>query len=156
MASGASSQGALCTPPKLLQSVAPCAHAAVQGSPALEPVQRLGLVLVIFGEALRKAGILTARRNFTHVVQLTRRPGHTLVTHGVYAFVRHPGYLGWFIWAVNTQVLLLNPVCALGFAAASCLYFRRRVRFEEARLLHFFGSEYREYKARTPAFIPGV
>ena len=79
------------------------AHAAVQGAPALEPVQWLGLVLVVFGEALRKASILTARRNFTHVVQLTRRPGHTLVTHGVYAFVRHPGYLGWFIWAVSTQ-----------------------------------------------------
>ena len=79
------------------------AHAAMQGAPALEPVQWLGLVLVVFGEALRKASILTARRNFTHVVQLTRRPGHVLVTHGVYAFVRHPGYLGWFIWAVSTQ-----------------------------------------------------
>ena len=75
----------------------------MQGAPVLAPVQWLGLVLVILGEALRKAGILTARRHFTHTVQTTRRPGHTLVTHGVYAFVRHPGYLGWFIWAVSTQ-----------------------------------------------------
>ena len=128
----------------------------MQGAPALEHVQWLGLVLVVVGEALRKASILTARCNFTHVVQLTRRPGHTLVTHGVYAFVRHPGYLGWFVWAVSTQVLLLNPVCALGFAAASWLYFRRRIRFEEARLLQFFGAEYRDYMARTRTYIPGV
>jgi uncharacterized membrane protein len=33
-----------------------------------------------------------------------------------YRYVRHPGYLGWFIWAVGTQVLLANPVCTLLFA----------------------------------------
>jgi len=133
-----------------------CTHAPAQGAPALEPVQLLGLALLILGEAVRKAGILTARHNFTHVVQLSRRPRHTLVTHGVYAYVRHPGYLGWLVWAVSTQLLLLNPVCTLGFAAASWLYFRHRIRFEEARLLQFFGLEYRDYMARTPTYIPGL
>ena len=132
------------------------AHAPVQGSPALAPLQWLGLALVILGEAVRKAGILTARHNFTHLVQLTRRPRHTLVTHGVYAHVRHPGYLGWFVWSVSTQILLLNPFCTVGFACASSLYFRRRVRFEEARLLQFVGAEYRDYRARTRTYIPGV
>jgi protein-S-isoprenylcysteine O-methyltransferase len=128
----------------------------LQGAPALLPVQWLGLALVLSGEALRKAGILTAGHNFTHMVQVTRRPRHTLVKHGVYAHVRHPGYLGWFIWAVSTQLLLLNPICSLGFAGASWLYFRRRIRFEEARLLQFFGAEYRDYMARTPTYIPGL
>ncbi|KAK4754518.1 hypothetical protein SAY87_002622 [Trapa incisa] len=27
---------------------------------------------------------------------------HRLVTHGIYAFVRHPGYCGFFIWSVWT------------------------------------------------------
>ena len=31
-------------------------------------------------------------------------------------FVRHPGYLGWFIWAVGTQVLLCNPLSMISFA----------------------------------------
>lgn len=131
-------------------------HSSTQGAAALKPLQFLGLTLVILGEALRKAGIVTARHNFTHRVQLTRRPQHTLVKHGVYAHVRHPGYLGWFIWSVSSQILLLNPCCTLGFTAAAWLYFRRRIRFEEACLLQFFGSEYREYMARTPTFIPGV
>ena len=30
--------------------------------------------------------------------------------------MRHPGYLGWYLWAVGTQVLLLNPVSTLLFA----------------------------------------
>lgn len=98
-----------------------CTHVPTQGAPGLEPVQWLGLTLVIFGEALRKAGILTARHNFTHVVQLTRRPQHTLVTHGVYAYVRHPGYLGWFIWAVSTQARCRSSCgCIEVSRAASC------------------------------------
>ena len=148
VAAGTACQGTSSTHLKLAAQRRAWAYAAVQGAPSLQPVQWLGLLLVVFGEALRKAGILTARSNFTHVVQLTRRPGHTLVTHGVYAFVRHPGYLGWFIWSVSTQargrrslrcgafgqassvpspsqLLLLNPVCTLGFAAASRLYVPR-------------------------------
>ena len=35
-------------------------------------------------------------------------------------------------------------------------YFRRRIRFEEARLLQFFGAEYRDYMAHTRTYIPGV
>ena len=81
-------------------------------------MQQAGLALVLLGELVRKAGIVTARHNFTHVVQLTRRPQHELVTRGVYAYVRHPGYLGWLLWSVGTQVMLLNPVCTLAFAVA--------------------------------------
>jgi hypothetical protein len=30
--------------------------------------------------------------------------------------IRHPGYLGWFIWALGTQVLLCNPISCTAFA----------------------------------------
>lgn len=50
----------------------------------LPAVSALGLAAVVGGEALRKAGMVTAAQNFTHQVQLTQREGHSLVTHGVY------------------------------------------------------------------------
>lgn len=59
---------------------------------------------------------LTARGAFTHDIQLQRRPGHDLVTRGVYSLARHPGYLGWLVWAPATQLLLGNPVCTVAFA----------------------------------------
>ena len=31
-------------------------------------------------------------------------------------YCRHPGYLGWFVWAVGTQLLLVNPLCLTGFS----------------------------------------
>ena len=86
-------------------------------SARLAVVQKLGLTLVVVGEAMRKAAILTARHNFTHMVQLTRRAQHALVTHGIYKHIRHPGYLGWLLWAVGTQLLLQNALCTVLFAA---------------------------------------
>jgi protein-S-isoprenylcysteine O-methyltransferase len=74
-------------------------------------VTYIGIFLVISGEILRKTGIITARRNFTHRVQLEHRPEHELVTTGIYSYMRHPGYAGWVLWAIGTQVMLCNPIC---------------------------------------------
>ena len=38
----------------------------------------------------------------THFV--VREDGHYLVKSGVYAWFRHPSYVGWFYWSIATQV----------------------------------------------------
>jgi hypothetical protein len=68
------------------------------------------------GNTKRKELQVTAGPSFTHVIRHERQQGHHLVTHGIYHVVRHPGYLGWFVWSVGTQILLCNPFCAVGFA----------------------------------------
>ena len=78
------------------------------------------------------------------------------MTRGVYAWMRHPGYAGWALWAVGMQVLLCNPACALLSAAASWRFFSRRCRYEDATLARFFGQDYERYRAATPSGIPGV
>ena len=30
--------------------------------------------------------------------------------------IRHPGYLGFLVWCVGTQLLLVNPICCVVFA----------------------------------------
>ena len=99
---------------------------------------------------------VTAAHNFTHLIQTHKRPEHRLVTRGVYAWMRHPGYAGWALWAVGMQVLLCNPACALLSAAASWRFFSRRCRYEDATLARFFGQDYERYRAATPSGIPGV
>lgn len=64
----------------------------------------MGLLMVLCGEALRKAAMLTAGSNFNHIVQNEKAYSHVLVTSGVYAFFRHPSYVGWFYWSIGTQV----------------------------------------------------
>lgn len=65
----------------------------------------VGLLLVICGECLRKLAMVHAKGGFTHLVAQTKRPKHKLVTDGVYGLVRHPGYLGWLVWCLGTQVI---------------------------------------------------
>lgn len=64
----------------------------------------VGLLMVLCGEGLRKAAMLTAGSNFNHIVQNEKAHSHVLVTSGVYSYFRHPSYVGWFYWSTGTQV----------------------------------------------------
>ncbi|XP_068096624.1 protein-S-isoprenylcysteine O-methyltransferase [Hyperolius riggenbachi] len=116
----------------------------------------IGLVMVIFGEALRKSAMLTAGSNFNHIVQNEKSETHTLVTSGVYSWFRHPSYVGWFYWSIGTQVLLCNPICLIGYTLASWRFFRERVEEEEFSLIHFFGNQYIDYKRNVPTGLPFI
>ncbi|GMR31595.1 hypothetical protein PMAYCL1PPCAC_01790, partial [Pristionchus mayeri] len=117
---------------------------------------QLGLVVTLAGEALRKLAMIHAGTGFTHRLAIAKRPDHRLCTSGVYAYFRHPGYVGWFAWCVGTQIMLGNPLCTLAYAAVSWKFFADRIVDEERDLIHFFGDEYREYQAEVPTGIPFV
>lgn len=108
-----------------------------------------GCLLVAAGEALRKAAMLTAAGSFTHDLALRREATHRLVTWGPYALLRHPGYAGFAAWAVGTQLVLRNPLCAVAFAVAVSRFLTARVEAEEALLFRFFGVSYERYAARV-------
>lgn len=125
-------------------------------SPAAARVSAAGLLLVALGQAVRAVAMWQCGPNFTHLVASQRAPGHELVRRGVYSVLRHPAYFGWFWWSVGTQLLLMNPVCAVLYAWASWRFFADRVPHEELTLLDFFGEEYADYAASTVIGIPGV
>ena len=116
----------------------------------------LGFILIVVGEGLRKAAMITARSNFTHIVQYVHRSNHVLVTHGVYSISRHPSYMGFFYWSIGTQALLCNPVCLAGFTIASWLFFDDRIQAEEELLLQFFEQQYVDYKQSVGVGIPFI
>lgn len=88
-----------------------------------------GLAIVFLGQAFRIAAMWTAASNFSHRIEYQKRQEHVLVTHGVYRFVRHPSYLGWFAWTIGSQVLLGNPVCGIGYTIVSWGFFRDRIPY---------------------------
>ncbi|BDA40839.1 Protein-S-isoprenylcysteine O-methyltransferase [Coccomyxa sp. Obi] len=113
-----------------------------------------GLGMIIVGEIIRKTAMITAQHNFTHVLQSERRENHVLVTHGIYRYFRHPGYFGWLLWMLGTQVLLVNPICIIVFITVAWHFFRQRITFEEEQLHYFFGQEYDDYAEKVPTRIP--
>lgn len=115
-----------------------------------------GVMGVLCGEVLRKLAWCTAKFSFSHEIRTKPEQTHKLITHGVYKYARHPAYLGWFIWALSTQVLLANPVSLTVFTYATWTFFKRRIPFEEAYLVRFFGLSYLNYREITPTRIPGI
>lgn len=115
-----------------------------------------GLALMISGEVVRKLAILTAEHNFTHDIKIYHRENHELVTRGIYRFVRHPAYMGFFLWSVGTQVLLCNPICTMGYAVVTWRFFAHRIQFEEYFLRQFFGKKYEDYAGGVFSGIPFV
>jgi protein-S-isoprenylcysteine O-methyltransferase Ste14 len=80
--------------------------------------------------------------------------GHTLVTTGIYGYIRHPMYASQWIWVVAQILLLQNwiagPIDLLFFIP----FYILRVRAEEKMMLETFGDQYREYMKKTGAVVP--
>lgn len=119
-------------------------------------IPALGFGMVMVGHFFRIGAMFTAASNFHHIVQTEKAQGHKLVTSGVYQVVRHPSYFGWTLWAVGTQVMLMNPISIVGFTYAAYLFFSDRIPEEEMLLVEFFGDAYIKYALKTPILIPGV
>jgi len=89
-------------------------------------------------------------------VTLAIRAQHRLVTHGVYARLRHPMYAAFWLWAASQALLLPNWIAGFsGLVGFGTLFFGR-VGLEERMMLETFGAEYRDYMARTKRVVPGV
>ncbi|CAE8636079.1 unnamed protein product [Polarella glacialis] len=116
----------------------------------------LGSILSFSGWACRTAALFTAQSNFTHLLAWQKEPSHRLVTAGVYRLCRHPGYVGWFMWSVSTQLVLGNIICLAAYAVVSWRFFAGRIPHEEAMLVEFFGDQYLEYAEQVPCGIPGI
>nr|CAG4652128.1 EOG090X0CFU [Triops cancriformis] len=123
---------------------------------SLNCVTWVGLGLCLVGELLRKGAMLTAGFHFDHLIRYEKEEGHQLITHGIYAYFRHPAYVGWFYWAIATQLILINPICLLAYIWASWMFFNARIFEEECTLLNFFGEEYIQYQNRVPTGLPFI
>ncbi|KAK7285355.1 hypothetical protein RJT34_20124 [Clitoria ternatea] len=119
-------------------------------------ISDLGLALVVIGEVIRKMGILTAGKAFTHLIRTYPDDQHQLVTHGIYRYIRHPGYCGFLIWSIGTQIMLCNPLSTIGFAVVVWHFFAKRIPYEEFFLRQFFGAQYEEYAQRVVSGVPFV
>ncbi|KAJ7682687.1 ICMT-domain-containing protein [Mycena polygramma] len=116
----------------------------------------VGIALVILGQALRSGAMIHASTNFSHAVAFRKRASHVLVTDGIYAWLRHPSYAGFFYWALGTQLVLQNPVSFVLYAGVMWRFFYYRTRAEERALISFFGDQYVQYRKRVGTLIPFV
>lgn len=116
----------------------------------------LGIVCVLVGQTVRSLAMVTCGESFNHFIQRDKKDTHVLVTHGIYKYLRHPSYFGFFYWAVGTQLVLGNPVSSTLYALAAWTFFRHRITYEEDTLCHLFPGKYEAYAATSYIGIPFV
>src|SRR5438105_1154138 len=110
-----------------------------------------GVAISAAGFALRIAAMRRLGSRFAPVVALEH--GHRLETGGVYARIRHPGYLG--AWLGNLGIVLaFGSAAPLVLVAAMALVQLARIRNEERALEQRFGEAFREYRRRSGSFLP--
>jgi protein-S-isoprenylcysteine O-methyltransferase Ste14 len=124
--------------------------AAASGATAWEvvclAVAGLGLMVRILTVGYVPAG--TSGRN------TLKQVAAALNATGMYSLVRHPIYLGNFLMWLG---LALLPRCwwfTVITVLIFWLYYERIMFAEEGFLLAQFGDAYRQWAARTPAFVP--
>jgi protein-S-isoprenylcysteine O-methyltransferase Ste14 len=118
-----------------------------------DAIRWLGLLLFVAGGALRLWPVFVLGRRFSGLVAI--QPGHTLVTSGVYAVIRHPSYLGLLVTALG-WALVFRSAAGVVLTALQLVPLVARIRAEERLLRSQFGREYDAYCARTSRLVPGL
>ena len=91
-------------------------------------------------------------RNWRVTTEL--REGHTLVTNGVFRYIRHPMYSAHWLWGIAQALLIHNWIAGLASLVILLPMYLLRVKREEQMMLEQFGEEYRLYMKQTGGIIP--
>lgn len=114
----------------------------------------LALPMILVSQTLRSVAMATAGESFNHIIQTYRHDNHKLVTSGIYRYLRHPSYVGFYYWSVGSQLLLGNWLHATAFCVVSWRFFAIRIPYEEESLCKHFPDEYPSYMKETWIGIP--
>lgn len=116
-------------------------------------VATAGAVLALTGALFAAWGKARLGRMFS--TQLGVQEGHTLVTSGPYAVVRHPIYLGLIDFIIGSA-LYLNDIALMVAGLLYVIYFTAQIRIEERIFSTHFGSRWEEYRESTPPLFPRI
>lgn len=124
------------------------------------PALMLGIVGTVVGIALLTAGAslcgwCVARFLKARGTPVPLNPPTQLIVSGPYAWVRNPMLTGVFTGLLGLGFLLHSVGIALIWTPAYVLVHVAELKWvEEPELARRFGSDYDDYRARVPMFIP--
>ena len=114
----------------------------------------LGIVLFVFGLALRWYSIVYLGRYFT--VDVAIAADHHVVDSGPYRLIRHPSYTGALLSFLGLGICFRNWDALAWAFMPPTLMFLWRIRIEESALIRALGDAYVNYCARTRRLLPFV
>lgn len=109
-------------------------------------------LLVVVGATIRILAIATLKKFFT--VRVTILSDHRLIQQGLYAYIRHPSYLGALIGFFGVGLGMCNGFSLLIVFVPILVAFLYRIHVEESALRQRFGEEYAAYCKSTKRLLP--
>ena len=107
----------------------------------------IGILMMFLGIIISTIGLLSLRRSFSITPEV-----RGLVVSGIYSFIRHPMYLGSFIFAAGFVLLRLSIFSLLIYVMWLIIQVWRS-RLEEQLLIAEY-PDYEKYRQKTAAFLP--
>ncbi len=119
----------------------------------IDPVVRhAGLALAWFAALFAAWAMWSLGRGYG--IRTDLFAGHELQTHGAYAVVRHPMYLGIIAFHVGASLALASVVLLTATAVLIVPYTALRIVAEERVLRGVFGLSFDAYAAGTATLVP--
>jgi len=114
----------------------------------------LGLLLGITGLAIRYVAFTTLGRFFSRT--LREAENQTLITSGIYIYIRHPGYLSDFLIFIGVALAMNNLISIIIIPISFVPAYAYRIHIEEKMLNEIFGKQYKEYQKTSKRLIPFI
>lgn len=110
-----------------------------------------GVLSLIFGVIIAAYSVINLGRSFSPLV--TPRKNNSIITTGLYQYMRHPLYVGFIMLAFG-----LSAVCydesRLMLSCLLALILNYKSKKEEEAMLEKHGTEYKDYMADVSRFVP--
>lgn len=111
-------------------------------------IKYIGIFLNLLTYPLVIASLISLNNKFTILPE-----AHSLVSHGIYKYLRHPLYFS-YILSLISNLFLFKGVFVILVNVILILLFIIRAKIEEKLLTEYIDG-YEDYKNRTP-FFPGI
>jgi len=116
--------------------------------------QLAGVILVIIGLIISISARVTLGTNWAHAAEYQIKKNQTLITNGIYKYIRNPIYTGLAIGVTGGE-LVANSYLFLLFPLFFFIAYKQ-AKLEEKILEKHFGKSYTEYKKKSKMLIPFV
>ena len=112
----------------------------------------LGLIMALAGVILRYTSIFSLGDRFTWRVEILDQ--HSLKEDGLYAWIRHPSYLGGLLGVYGAALTYESFISLLVLSCTHLPLITYRIAVEEKALGQYFGEVFDGYQARTYRLVP--
>ncbi len=109
-------------------------------------------IAMLLGYAIVFCGASLVADGWRRIHQARRED--SLMSDGIYAYIRHPQYTGLFLIVFGEGIVHWPTILSvIAFPVIVIAYTLLALR-EEKQMLSKFGNDYRQYQQRVPMFIP--